>query len=451
MTEQALLAAASVSELLNQARERLHAIAVEPSRAGHLLAAWPSCKRSCAELLAAAIGPRLGDTATHPSADVDADVGAGLSLHADLRPPAPKWPATPDDRLTRAAHPVGAAADLIQCTYDRPPAADDRPVLTDAPRIATIRAAAELALTGAHLTIRACGVPADGVVSGRWTCTRPTSKATPLFAARRAAGQALDRLGAEVAGSDLDLVRTKPVQAAQGPLGRLESALSAWTTTSLESADRPAVSTAELQRSTIEARQLIAFAAAVTHAASTAQLMDPAHAQKSLAGLQRAGAAWALVTTEWTRCTTGIRPAEDHVHASMELQAALRAATRDAAGRWMGAEALGTRLHLGPALQLADIAIAAVTHVGADHHARVDEIAHMRRLYVRATSLPPADHLTRARLRRQHVVAPLTETLSIGRSHAVAVAATPRSEPPNSTVGHRRHSTMALTGTCQGG
>jgi len=426
VSEPTLLAGASVGELLDQARERLYAIAVNPPRAAHLLAAWPTYQRSCAELLAATIGPRLGNTATDPAGGLEPSIRTALALHAHLRPPASTWDAKPDGDLTRAARLIGAAADLVQCTYDRPTGPHSGPALGDIARSALTRSAAELTLTGADLTIRACGVPAPTAVDGRWTSRRLTNRATPLFATRKAAAEALDALRADGKGGDLDRIRAKPVaEATQGPLGRLESALAVWTSVSLDAAKRPAVSTAEFQRTTVEARQLIAFAAAITHAARDTGLTEPAAADQAMARLQRAGSAWAAATTVWTHFTTGVPPREEHVTASLELQAALRAATRDPTGQWLSADQLATRLPLRPAAQLADVAIRNVVEVGRQHRTAAQGLIQTGRLYVLATALPPTDHLAAARLRQQHVVAGPSVGASIDRAYRLATSATP--------------------------
>lgn len=416
---------ASVGELLDQANEHLYDIAVNPPAAANLLAAWPDYQRACLLLLSAAIGPRVTAVASHGAHEPDPVVCAGLQLHALLsaRQP-PGWPTVPDARLVRAGQLIGAAADLIQCAHDRPGAAQRDAVQADTSRRAGVVRAAELALTAADLTVRACGRPSDKVIGRGWTSARLTARAAPLFETRRAAAVVLDGPNPRPGATQLDEVRALPPSVPAGDLlGRLEAAISVWTTASLGVVRQPAISTAELQRSTVESRHLIALTAAITHAAGVAGILEATDASDTVARLRRAGFAWSTATTAWTHFTTGVRPGEQHVQASLELQAALRSVGRGRGGQWLSPGGLTARVPLQEALALTRDGTRDLGDVARAHKDAATQLAGLGRLYAPATSLSPAEHRVTDRLQRRHVIVTPAEAISLSHAYnSVAIA-----------------------------
>ena len=401
--------AASVGELLDQAEDLLYALATGTPSGHSLLAAWPKYAAACARLTSAAVGPRLtGHTAVARHPDTDPVLVAGLRLHATIGAThlATKR-ADPDPILTRAAQVIGAASDLIECAHDRPGVGQRDAAQADTSRTAGIIRAAELTLTGLDLTIRACGrTQQDEAPALANSSTRLTFRAAPLFITRRCATDVMDAGAGRPIRSSLDDVRVPTVGSvgsSDDRLDRLHLALADWRMASLQSVQRPAVSSAELQRTTIEARQVIALAAALTDAGRAAGLLPAATATIMMAQLQRAGAGWSAATNVWTRFTTGVQPGQSHIRASLELQAAVRALTRGEGGAWLRPDELHQRLDVLATLEAARRGIGDVVDVGRAHRDTVSSLGMTGGVYAQANALPLEETRVAARLRGQYV------------------------------------------------
>ena len=403
------VAGASVGELLDQAEDLLYDLATETPSGHSLLAAWPKYAAACARLTRAAVGPRLtGHAAVARHPDTDPVLVAGLRLHANIGAThlATKR-ADPDPILTRAAQVIGAASDLIECAHDRPGIGQRDAAQADTSRTAGIIRAAELTLTGLDLTIRACGrTQQDEPPAFANSSARLTVRAAPLFITRRCATDVLDAGAGRPSRSSLDDVRVPTVGSvgtSDDRLDRLHVALADWRMASLQSVQRPAVSSAELQRTSIEARQVIALAAALTDAARAAGLVPANTAAITMAQLQRAGAGWSAATTAWTRFTTGVQPSQSHIGASLELQAAIRALTRGEDGTWLRPDELHQRLDVLATLEAARRGIGDVVDVGRAHSDTVSRIGMTGGIYAQANALPLEEARVAARLRGQYV------------------------------------------------
>lgn len=417
---------ASVGELLDQAEHLLYAIAAGSSSGNRLLAAWPSYAATCARLTAAAVGPRYtGQAAVIRRADTDPVLLAGLRLDAHIGAMSVNTNGVlPDPAMTRVTQLIGAAADLIECAHDRPGVIQREAAQADSTRTAGVVRAAELTLTGADVTIRACGRthqqhPATAPNRPR----RLTSRTTPLFTTRRLAADLLDAAASRPPQGALDYIRVPTVGSVRPGdlLDRLQATLAPWRQLSLEAGQSPAVSSAEMQRATVEARHVIALGAALTDAARASGHLPAEEVILRMAQLQRVGSAWSVATVAWTRFTTGIMPSQQHVDVSLELQAAIRAISRADNGAWLTPDGLPKRVDLSSALDVLRGGLAAVVDIARAHDDAVKRIVRMGAVFAHARSVPLTDERLTARLRGHHVPITVDEAapLRLGYRRAV--------------------------------
>lgn len=426
MTASASARGTSVADMLDQAEDLLYASSQNAPSGNRLLAAWPAYAAACARLTVAAVGPRA---ASHAAAarreDTDPVLVAGLRLEGHIRRASLALAgAVPDPAMLRVTQVIGGAADLIECAHDRPGTWLRDAAQSDEFRRAGIIRAAELALTGVDLTIRACGrTHQRSPLTSPNTTERLTSRAAPLFTTRRYIGAVLDAAESRPvmqALSDVQIPVAGPVPT-RDPLDRLHVALRDWRRASLESAHTPAVSSAELQRASVEARQVIALAAALTDAAKAVGLLADPDAKASMAQLQRAGGAWSSVTDGWTRFTTGIPPGHHHVQAALELQSAIRAITRAADGAWLPPELLAQRIDLPSGFEVVHRGLGDVVDVARAHQEAVRHAVALGHVFAHAKVLPLTEERVAARLLGRHM--PVTNRegagLCIGYDDAV--------------------------------
>lgn len=398
----------SVAGLLDQSEDLLYAMAQASLSGGRLLAAWPAFAAACSRLTVAAVGPRAtGHVVSARREDTDPVLLAGLRLEAHLRNTSIATAgALPDPAMTRVAQLVGAAADLIECAHDRPGTWMRDTAQTDLFRRAGILRAAELALAGLDLTVRACGrVHQLRPSTTPGSTSRLTSRATPLLTTRRYVAAVLDAArepsDAQVLG-DVRIPAVEPVMPGDA-LDRLRTALADWRAASLATAHNPAVSSAELQRASVEARHIIALAAALTHAGREAGLLPHPVAALAMNRFQSAGAAWSTVTDQWTRFTTAVPPSRAHVEASLGLQGAIRALTRGDDGAWLPPSVLARRVDLPDALQVVRHGLGDLFDVARVHHAAVLRCVHLGQVFGLAQKLPVTEERVAARLTGRHV------------------------------------------------
>lgn len=400
----------SVGELLDQADDLLYGLATGTPSGNRLLAAWPAFADACARLTTAAIGPRAsGHAAVARRADTDLVLVAGLRLDAHIGVTRLAWSrAVADGRMARATQLIGAAADLIECAHDRPGAMQREAAQADAFRSAGIIRAAELILTGADLTIRACGRTHQQNPSiSPNSPTRLTSRAVPVFTTRRLAARVLDAAAGRPTRSELDDVRVPGVGTARPGdlLGQLQVALAGWRVASLATAQSFAPSSAELQRASVEARHLIALAAALTDSGRATGAIPASDAAWAMSRLQRAGQGWSAVTNAWTHFTTGVPPGQEHVSTSLQLQSAIRSIARDDDGAWLSPTALAERVALPAALTAASSGLAAMLDVSSAHADAVSLLVRGGSVFAHAGKLPLTDARVEARVRGRYVPA----------------------------------------------
>ena len=434
---------ASVGELLDQAEAQLYSLATGTPSGNRLLAAWPQYATACARLTTAAAGPRAAGHAAvsrRPDADPVLLAGLRLEVHIGVTVIATNG-VLPDQRITRAAQLIGAAADLIECAHDRPGVAQREAAQADNSRSAGIIRAAELTLAGADLTLRACGRShQQSPTAAPNTPARLTSRATPVFETRRLAAKVLDAAAGRPGRSDLDDVRVPAVGAPRPGdlLDHLHVALAGWRTASLGTAQSPAPSSAEMQRASVEARHLIALTAALTDSARATGAMSAADATLAMVRLQQAGAAWSAVTTAWTHFTTGVPPSQDHVSASLHLQSAIRDIGRSDDGAWLAPAALAERVALPAAFDAARSGLGDVLDVSRAHAEAASFMVKRGSVFAHANTLPLTDARVEARVRGRHV--PVTADEAPGLRHAYGAVL------HGSETAHRQVSVVAPVG-----
>ncbi len=434
MTSPAVIEGASVAELLDQASDRLYNLAAGTPSARELCAAWPAYAAACARLIEAATGPRFpGLRAVAVRADTDAVLIAGLRLHAHLatRAIAPGT-AVPDATLTRAAQLVGAATDLLECAHDRSGTTGRDLAQTDDARTAGITGAAELVAAGADVVLRSARRPRLHSNAGELDLpTHIVARVAPLLTTRRLAGTVLDAAAGRASPTVLDAIRVPTLDLIDPSdlLGRFQVAAADWRRASLDAAHAAAPSGAEFLRTTIEARQIIALTAALTDAAAATGLLTPNRAANDQARLRRAATAWAAATTAWTRLTTGVPPSRAHIDASLILQTAIRAITRDDTGAWLTPETLAHRVDLPSALSAAGKALGDVADVGRAHAETLKHLCLAGGLYAHASAVPITDDRVAARISGRFVPVTLGEVQHLHDSYRAAAAGARRPSP----------------------
>ena len=398
----------SVADLLDQSEDLLYAMAQASPSGGRLLASWPAFAAACSRLTVAAVGPRAtGHVVSARRQDTDPVLLAGLRLEEHLRNTSiATGGALPDPAMTRVTQLVGAAADLVECAHDRPGTWMRDTAQTDLFRRAGILRAAELALAGLDLTVRACGrVHQLRPSTTPGSTSRLTSRATPLLTTRRYVAAVLDAArepsDAQVLG-DVHIPAVEPVML-RSALDRLRAALADWRVASLATAHNPAVSSAELQRASVEARHIIALAAALTHAGREAGLLSHPVTALAMNRLQHAGAAWSSVTDQWTRFTTAVPPSRNHIEASLGLQSAIRAISRGDDGAWLPPSVLARRVDVPEALHVVRHSLGDLFDVARAHQAAVRRCVHLGQVFGLAQKLPLTEDRVAARLTGRHV------------------------------------------------
>ncbi len=434
MSAPAIRTGASVGKLLDQADEALYRLAATPPPASQLLAAWPAFSRAAVWLLVASEGRRHADLAAETRAAAsDSLTATSLRLRATLAAAATIASCDiPDPALTRVADLIGAAADLVQTAHDRPASRhSDVARSDDARTVGTIRTA-EIVHSTVDITVRAVGRLHLQPGARPRTGTRISSRAAVLFPVRRSATDVLDTaMGREPSaragrGPLYDLrVPTLELLDPTDPLGRLQISVAAWRDASLRAAERPAVSSIELLRATVEARGIVAINAAVTDAAVAAGMMSPEHGQRTLGQLQRAGAAWSAVTDAWTRFATGVRPSQDFLDASLTLQGSMRDLTRNSSGDWVSPAVLATRLDIADATPVMRAALGHVVDMGHAHGAAVTRLAtETGGLYAPARQLEVTTERLQAHIRGRYVPVTPSEASVVVATYDAAAART---------------------------
>lgn len=344
--------------------------------------------------MTAAAGRRAtGHAVVTPWSDTDHVLLAGSQLYAHIKlAKVATRGALPHPRVTRATELIGAAADLIECARDRPGVTQREAAQAATSRSAGIIRAAEMTLAGTDLTLRACGrAHQQSPTTSPNTRARLTWRAAPLFETRRLAAEVLDAAGGRPDRSDLDGVRVPGVRSPRPGdlLDDLQVATAAWRVACLATVHSSAPSSAELQRASVEARQLIALNAALTDSARAAGLISPTDAILTMARLQRAGAAWSAVTTAWTERTTGVPPSRAHIAVSLRLQQAIRAIGRDETCAWFAPEELAKRVVLPAAFAPARAGLANVLDVVRAHADAVSLLVRQGGVFAAANRLAP--------------------------------------------------------------
>lgn len=415
----------SVADLLDQSEDLLYAMAQASPSGGRLLAAWPAFAAACSRLTVAAVGPRATGYVRSARRDADPVLLAGLQLEGHLRHTSVATAgALPDPAMTRVAQLVGAAADLIECAHDRPGTWMRDTAQSDLFRRAGILRAAEVALAALDLTVRACGRVHQLRPSTTPNSTsRLTSRAAPLLTTRRYVAAVLDVAREPSDAQVLADVRIPAVEQVMpgSALDRLREAVTDWRQASLATVQNPAVSSAELQRASVEARQIIALAAALTHAAREAGLLSHPVAVLAMNRFQSAGAAWSSVTDQWTRYTTAVPPSRYHAEASLGLQSAIRAISRGEDGAWLPPSVLARRVDLPEALQIIRHGLGDLFDVARTHQAAVRRSVQLGHVFALARQLPVTEERVAARLTGQHVAVTSSDAapLRVGYDGAV--------------------------------
>jgi hypothetical protein len=434
MTPPATRLGASVGELLDQAEETLYQLASKTTSASRLLAAWPMFAARSAGLIAEVAGRGYADLGVAArAASTDPLTAAGLHLRLTLAATKVSAARTlPDPGLTNVARLLAAATEIIEGAYARPGIAHREAAASDAARAAGITRVAVIVRAAADIAMRA---------AARSQSQRPEPKPTTRESvATRAARLSSVRLvaagvlavanGMEASTSQvrgpLDDIRVPTIELLDPTdlLGRFQVAVADWRRASLEATTRPAVSSAELLRATIEARHIIALNAAVTDSALASGLVAPDQGQRTLDHLQRAGTAWSRVTDIWTRFTTGVPPSPEHVEASLAVQASIRALTRDASGAWVNPSVLAGRVDIAAAMPIARAGLGDVRDIARAHEAALERIRTTGGLYAPAKSVELRPERVEARIRGHHVPVTQTELASVRGVYDVAATLT---------------------------
>jgi hypothetical protein len=434
MTAPATRLGASVGELLDQAEETLYQLARGTPSASRLLAAWPAFAARSAGLIVEVAGRGYADLdIAVRAASTDPLTAAGLQLRATLAATKVSAARTePDPDLTNVTRLVGAATEIIRGAYERPGIAHHDAAASNAARAAGITRTAEIVRAGADIAIRAVARSQSQRPEPKATTRESLStRAARLFPVRRAAADVLD-VADGVASSTprargpLDDIRVPTIEVLDPTdlLGRFQVAIADWRRANMDTATRPAVSSAELLRATAEARHIIAFNAAVTDAAVASGDMTPEQGQRTLEHLQRAGAAWSRVTDIWTRFTTGVGPSQEHVEASLAVQASIRALTRDESGAWVSPRVLASRVDIASATPVARAALGDVIDMARAHEAALERIATTGGLYARARSVELRPERVEARIRGRYVPVTLVELSNVRAAYDAAASRT---------------------------
>ena len=423
----AAITGASVGELLQAAEEQLYRLAVQTPSGNQLLAAWPQFAHDCARLTAGAVGLRHPHHLAAPTEpDADPVVVAGIRLCRNIRHTRiDRARVVPDPTLARAGQLIAAAADLLDAVRDPSGLTRADTPQAGAARAGGVRRGAELVLAGADLTLRAAGRARVNhtLASPRtraWVSL--SSRAVPLFETRRHAAAVIDAAAGRPRHNPLDDLRVAAVDLADpgDPLGRLQVAIADWRRVSLEAVDRAAPSSAEIRHTTLEARHLIALAAALTDAAAATGLARPGHADTTVGMLQRAGRSWSNATDAWTTYTTGVPATADHITATRTLHQAIRDLTRDAAGNWLPATDQTNQVDLPAAVTVAKAGLAAVVDVAKAHDRLITRLALIGGLYARADALPVTEERIEARIRGKYLPLGLADITGLRHLHATA-------------------------------